>query len=91
MIGWALSASSRFALTMPIEILLKGHTINGSYQLRMEDEIGSIKLGKAADFVVLEEDMMEVEPYMLHVEPYMLHKVKQDAVVLQGQLVQGDI
>ena len=84
MIGWALSASSRFALTMPIEILLKGHTINGAYQLRMEDEIGSIELGKAADFVVLEEDMMDVEPYMLH-------KVKQDAVVLQGQLVQGDI
>jgi predicted amidohydrolase YtcJ len=84
MIGWALSASSRFALTMPIEILLKGHTINGAYQLRMEDEIGSIELGKAADFVVLEEDMMDVEPYMLHM-------VKQDAVVLQGQLVQGDI
>jgi predicted amidohydrolase YtcJ len=84
MIGWALSASSRFALTMPVEILLKGHTINGAYQLRMEDEIGSIELGKAADFVVLEEDMMDVEPYMLH-------KVKQDAVVLQGQLVQGDI
>jgi|MEHZ01.5.fsa_nt_MEHZ011538222.1_5 predicted amidohydrolase YtcJ len=57
----------------------------------MEDEIGSIELGKAADFVVLEEDMMDVEPYMLHVEPYMLHMVKQDAVVLQGQLVQGDI
>jgi predicted amidohydrolase YtcJ len=35
----------------------------------MEDEIGSIELGKAADFVVLEEDMMDVEPYMLHVEP----------------------
>jgi predicted amidohydrolase YtcJ len=69
---------------MPIEILLKGHTINGAYQLRMEDEIGSIELGKAADFVVLEEDMMDVEPYMLHM-------VKQDAVVLQGQLVQGDI
>jgi predicted amidohydrolase YtcJ len=84
MIGWALSVSSRFALTMPIEILLKGHTINGAYQLRMEDEIGSIELGKAADFVVLEEDMMDVEPYMLHM-------VKQDAVVLQGQLVQGDI
>lgn len=58
--------------------------MNGACQLRMEDEIGSIELGKAADFVVLEEDMMDVEPYMLHM-------VKQDAVVLQGQLVQGDI
>ena len=84
MISWALSASSRFALTMPIEILPKGHTMDGACQLRMEDEIGSIELGKAADFVVLEEDMMDVEPYMLHM-------VKQDAVVLQGQLVQGDI
>ena len=84
MIGWALSASSRFSLTMPIEILPKGHTMDGACQLRMEDEIGSIELGKAADFVVLEEDMMDVEPYMLHM-------VKQDAVVLQGQLVQGDI
>jgi predicted amidohydrolase YtcJ len=69
---------------LPTEMLLKGYTIKGAYQLRMEDEIGSIELGKAADFVVLEEDTMDVEPYMLH-------KVKQDAVVLQGQLVQGDI
>lgn len=65
-------------------MLLKGYTINGAYQLRTEDEIGSIELGKAADFVVLEGDMMDVEPYMLH-------KVKQNTVVLQGQLVQGDI
>ena len=38
---------------LPIELLIRGYTINSAYQLRMVDRIGSIDPGKAADFVVL--------------------------------------
>ena len=69
---------------LPIELLIRGYTINGAYQLRMEDEIGSIETGKAADFVVLGQDLVEVDPYTLHT-------VKPDAVVLEGELVQGSL
>ena len=40
-----------------IEQLIKGYTLNGAYQLRQEDERGSIEAGKRADFIVLREDI----------------------------------
>ena len=35
---------------------LKAMTINGAYQIKMEDKIGSIKVGKYADFVILNKN-----------------------------------
>jgi len=48
----------------------------------MEDKIGSIEAGKLADFVVLGEDLFEADPYAIH-------KIKPDAVVMEGLLIQG--
>lgn len=45
--------------------LIKGYTINGAYQLHMEDDIGSIEVGKKADLVVLDADPFEVDPYSI--------------------------
>ena len=67
---------------LPIELLIKGYTINGAYQLRMEDSIGTIEAGKIADFVVLGEKLFEADPYAIH-------KIKPDAVVMEGVLIQG--
>lgn len=69
---------------LPLELLLEGYTINGAYQLRMEDSIGSIEVGKSADFVVLKENLFEIDPYALH-------KIKPDTVVMGGQTVQGQL
>jgi predicted amidohydrolase YtcJ len=69
---------------LPIEVLLKGYTFNGAYQLRMEDKIGSIEVGKLADFVVLEENLFDANPYAIH-------KTRPDAVVMEGVLIQGDL
>ena len=69
---------------LPLELLLKGYTINGAYQLRMEDNIGSIAVGKSADFVVLEQNLFEVDPYALH-------KVKPRSVIMGGRVIQGKI
>jgi predicted amidohydrolase YtcJ len=42
---------------------LRAVTINAAYQIRMEDQIGSIEVGKLADFTVLERD-----PYAVPIE-----------------------
>lgn len=69
---------------LPLDLLLQGYTINGAYQLRMEDEIGSITAGKAADMVVLKKNLFELDPYELHT-------TKPTAVIMEGELIQGDI
>jgi predicted amidohydrolase YtcJ len=67
---------------MSIDLLIRGYTLNGAYQLRMEDRIGSIESGKAADLVVLGENLFETDRYALH-------KVMPDAVVMEGVLMSG--
>lgn len=49
-----------------IESLVRGFTLDAAYQLRMEDEIGSIEVGKKADLVVLDQDIFAVDPYAIH-------------------------
>lgn len=51
---------------MKVADAIKAYTLNGAYQLRMEDEIGSIKVGKRADLVVLEKNLFKVSPYEIH-------------------------
>lgn len=69
---------------LPIELLIRGYTLNGAYQLRMEDRIGSIETGKEADLVILEESLFEIDPYAIH-------KIRPDAVVMAGELMHGDL
>jgi predicted amidohydrolase YtcJ len=42
------------------------YTYNGAYQLRMEDQVGSIAVGKKADLVFLEKDLFKVPPETIH-------------------------
>jgi predicted amidohydrolase YtcJ len=51
---------------LSIESLVRGFTIDAAYQLHLEDEIGSIEVGKKADLVVLERNLFEVDPYTIH-------------------------
>jgi len=51
---------------LSVESLVKGFTIDAAYQLHMEDEIGSIEVGKKADLVVLDQDIFSVDPYSIH-------------------------
>ena len=69
---------------LPLELMLRGYTINGAWQMRMEDRIGSIESGKLADFVVLEESLFEVDPTLLHV-------TSPDAVVIEGAVLHGNL
>jgi predicted amidohydrolase YtcJ len=45
---------------------LRGYTINGAYQLRLEDKVGSLQAGKHADITVLGENLFAVQPPDIH-------------------------
>jgi len=51
---------------LSVESLVRGFTIDAAYQIRMEDEVGSIEVGKLADIVVLDQNIFEVDPYSIH-------------------------
>jgi hypothetical protein len=51
---------------------IKNATGNGAYQLRLEDRIGSIEVGKQADLVVLGADLFQVPPERIHAVPVVL-------------------
>jgi predicted amidohydrolase YtcJ len=67
---------------MSIDLLIRGYTLNGAYQLRMEDRIGSIETGKAADLVILGQNLFDTPRYEIH-------KIQPDAVVMDGALMHG--
>jgi len=67
---------------LPLEYMIRGFTLNGSHQLRLEDRIGSIESGKSADFVLLPENLFEMNPKSIYM-------VVPDAVIMEGELVQG--
>lgn len=42
---------------------LRAYTINGAYQDHMENFKGSIEVGKAADFCVIDRDILSIDPH----------------------------
>jgi len=67
-----------------LDSLVDGYTINGAYQLSRSDELGSIEVGKQADLVVLNQNLFEVSRYDVH-------KTKPVAVIMDGELVYGEL
>jgi predicted amidohydrolase YtcJ len=57
---------------MSVEEAIRAYTINGAYQLRLEDEIGSIEVGKQADLIVLGASLFEIDPHDIHRVPVLL-------------------
>ncbi len=45
-----------------VEDALRAYTINNAWAVSMEKEIGSLEVGKLADFVVLDHDLFEMAP-----------------------------
>ena len=45
-----------------VEEGIRAVTINPAWQVRMEDRIGSIEVGKYADLVILENNLFEIDP-----------------------------
>jgi|GEM_PF-299833 len=47
---------------LTIQQLIRGYTADAAHLLRMEDQIGTLEVGKKADVVVLSHDLLEVDP-----------------------------
>ena len=77
---YALPRSERIRL----DTLVEGYTINGAYQLGRSDELGSIEVGKQADLVILNQNLFDVNRYDVH-------KTKPVAVIMDGELVHGEL
>jgi predicted amidohydrolase YtcJ len=56
--GRTLGAAQRIGVAAAI----RAQTIDAAYQLFMENEVGSLELGKCADFAVLSDNPLKVEP-----------------------------
>ena len=46
--------------------LIRGFTLDAAYQIRKEEELGSIEVGKLADLIVLDANPFEIDPYRIH-------------------------
>ena len=67
---------------LSIEQLIAGYTLNGAYQLRLENQIGSIETGKFADLVVLNDNLFDIDSDEIW-------KVRPAAVLMEGEVIQG--
>ena len=52
--------------SLSVEEVLLGYTINNAYQMRKEDVLGSIEVGKYADLTVFDRDLFEIDPHEIH-------------------------
>ncbi len=49
-----------------VEDVILGYTINNAYQMRREDVLGSIEVGKYADLTVFSQNLFEIDPHEIH-------------------------
>jgi predicted amidohydrolase YtcJ len=54
------------AEAVTVEQMIAAFTINGAYANFLEDETGSLEVGKSADLVVLSDDILRMAPEHLH-------------------------
>lgn len=64
--------------------MLKGYTINGAIQFRIDDTAGSIEEGKDASLCVIKENLYDIDPYELS-------KVEPTAVMFKGKVISGEL
>jgi len=70
----------RVSERLSVDQAIRAHTSDAAWQLRLEDDIGTLEVGKLADLVVLERD-----PYAS--DPYQLHTIRVDRTFSDGRLV----
>jgi len=51
---------------VPLEQVVRAHTINVAYMMGMDDQIGSLEVVKPADLIVLEKNLFDMPPEEIH-------------------------
>lgn len=82
--GAAAPVTGSTSYQLSLEQMVQGYTLNGAYQLRVEDRLGSLEVGKVADLVILDQNIFEIDKYDIY-------KTKPLAVFMDGELIQGEI
>ncbi len=67
-----------------VEDMVRGYTLDAAHQLHMEDQVGSLEVGKRADLVVLAGNIFELP---LHE----IHQTGVDATMVDGEVVSGSL
>ncbi len=69
---------------LSVEDMIRGYTLHGAAQLGLENDLGSIEVGKVADLVVLDRNLFETPPNQIKT-------ARPTAVLMEGKLVSGTI
>ena len=67
-----------------IETAIRIFTINGAINIMKEDVTGSIETGKSADFIVINQNLLEIPAEKIH-ETKVLQTVLQGKTVYEGK------
>ena len=70
----------RVSERLSVESLVRGYTIGAAQMLHLEDQVGSIDVGKKADLVVLDQDIFAIDAYAIH-------KTRVILTVMDGEIV----
>jgi predicted amidohydrolase YtcJ len=74
------NAVTRFPQNITIEEAVKAYTLNGAYVMRQETEVGSLEIGKKADFIVLSQNIFSVDPNRIA-------NTKVDMTIFDGEVI----
>jgi predicted amidohydrolase YtcJ len=65
---------------LSLERLVRGYTIDAAYQIGLEDQVGSIEVGKKADLIILEKNLFEADTYEIN-------NIEIDLTMMNGNVV----
>lgn len=51
---------------LSVEEAVHANTMGAAYQIRLDDKVGSVEVGKRADLIVLDTNIFEVDPHDIH-------------------------
>ena len=69
---------------LDIASLVRGFTIDAAYQMHMDEQIGSIEVGKKADLIVLDQNIFDIDVYDIH-------KTRVLLTMMDGDIVHGSM
>jgi predicted amidohydrolase YtcJ len=55
------------------------NTLGAAYQIRLDDKVGSVEVGKLADLIVLDRNILEIDPHHIH-------QTKVTMTMMNGQI-----
>lgn len=74
------NAVTRAPQELTLAKAIKAYTLNGAYVMRQENKVGSIEVGKLADFVVLDRNLFDIAEDTIN-------KTKVDMTVFDGEII----